>query len=81
MASDDDVAGPYRRVTAVVVPPPLCRRCVRLLSRCVRDVPGVLTLRVDPVSGEVRVLGDVAPEHLVAALAAAGWRPAHGAGR
>ena len=80
MASDDrrNVAGPYRRVTAVVLAPPLCRRCVRLICRCVRDVPGVSTLRVDPASGEVAVLGDVAPGLLVAALTAAGWRIATG---
>ena len=43
----------------VAVPAGLCRRCVRLLSRHVRDLPGVVSLQVGPerlaVRGEVDV--------------------------
>jgi copper chaperone CopZ len=46
----------------------LCRRCVRIISRRVRDVPGVESLEVDAARGVVRVHGDVDRAALVAAL-------------
>ncbi|HET6530384.1 MAG TPA: hypothetical protein VFH03_07160 [Actinoplanes sp.] len=43
----------------VPVPVNLCRRCVRLLSRHIRDVPGVVVVQVEPVRGRLSVTGDV----------------------
>ncbi|WP_204053280.1 heavy-metal-associated domain-containing protein [Microbispora siamensis] len=61
----------------VCVPALLCRRCVRLLSRHVRDVPGVTAFEVDAAWGLLRVRGGVDPakldSELRAALAAAGF--------
>ncbi|OPG02158.1 heavy-metal-associated domain-containing protein [Microbispora sp. GKU 823] len=61
----------------VCVPALLCRRCVRLLSRHVRDVPGVTAFEVDAARGLLRVRGGVDPakldSELRAALAAAGF--------
>jgi copper chaperone CopZ len=67
-------AHPQRRRTVVALSPPLCRRCVRLVSRCLRDVTGVASWQVDPGSGQVSVHGDVEPDVLVRALTLAGWR-------
>ncbi|MGC9671176.1 cation transporter [Planosporangium sp. 12N6] len=60
---------------AVVVPLPtgLCRRCVRTVSRRVRDVPGVVSLEVDAVRGLLRVCGDADARVVVAALEAGGF--------
>ena len=57
----------------VAVPAGLCRRCVRLLSRHVRDVPGVVSLQVEPVRGRLSVTGDVDPAELRAARDDAGF--------
>ncbi len=66
----------------VCVPALLCRRCVRLLSRHVRDVPGVTAFEVDAARGLLRVRGGVdagkldagkLDADLRAALAAAGF--------
>jgi hypothetical protein len=57
----------------VPVPAGLCRRCVRLLSRHVRDVPGVVSLRVQPVQGRLSVTGDVDVAALRAARDRAGF--------
>jgi hypothetical protein len=43
----------------VPVPVNLCRRCVRRLSRHIRDVPGVVVVQVEPVRGRLCVTGDV----------------------
>ncbi|TQS03304.1 heavy-metal-associated domain-containing protein [Microbispora sp. SCL1-1] len=59
--------------TTVCVPALLCRRCVRLLSRHVRDVPGVSSFEVDAGRGLLRVRGVVDPAELRAALASAGF--------
>ncbi|WP_169953680.1 heavy-metal-associated domain-containing protein [Microbispora sp. H11081] len=61
------------RETTVGVPALLCRRCVRLLSRHVRDVTGVTSFEVDAARGLLRVRGDVDAEDLRAALASAGF--------
>lgn len=58
----------------VAVPAGLCRRCVRLLSRHVRDLPGVVSLRVEPASGRLSVTGAVDPAALRAARDRAGYR-------
>jgi hypothetical protein len=57
----------------VTVPLPggLCRRCVRLLSRHVRDLPGVVSLRVEP--GRLTVTGNVDAAELLAARDRAGF--------
>ncbi|MGI5161577.1 hypothetical protein [Microbispora sp. CA-102843] len=57
----------------VCVPALLCRRCVRLLSRHVRDVPGVTAFEVDAARGLLRVRGGVDAGNLGAVLAAAGF--------
>ena len=78
MASTDGRTSsrPEHRRTVLTVAPPLCRRCVRLVSRCLRDVAGVTSWQVDPVSGQMTVHGDVDPGTLVRVLNAAGWRVA-----
>ncbi|MEV7808940.1 heavy metal-associated domain-containing protein [Microbispora sp. NPDC088329] len=57
----------------VCVPALLCRRCVRLLSRHVRDISGVTSFEVDAARGLLRVRGDVSAVDLRAALASAGF--------
>jgi hypothetical protein len=64
---DEDVTVP--------VPAGLCRRCVRLLSRHVSDVPGVVSLQVAPVQGRLTVTGDVDAAAVRAARDRAGFRP------
>ncbi|MEV4709319.1 hypothetical protein [Actinoplanes sp. NPDC049316] len=60
-----------RDEVTVAVPPDLCRRCVRLLSRHVSDVPGVVSLQVD--QGVLAVCGDVDADALRAARDRAGF--------
>jgi len=43
------------------IPRGLCRRCVRALSRRLRDVPGVVSFEIDASAGGVWVNGDVDP--------------------
>ncbi|WP_248963819.1 cation transporter [Sphaerisporangium perillae] len=57
----------------VSVPAMLCRRCVRVVSRRVRDVPGVVWLEVDAARGLVQVRGNVDPQAILAALRSAGF--------
>ncbi|HEX5206030.1 heavy-metal-associated domain-containing protein [Paractinoplanes rhizophilus] len=61
-------------MTEVTVPVPggLCRRCVRRLSRHVSDVPGVVSVRVDP--GRLVVTGDMDLGSIRAARDRAGLR-------
>lgn len=57
------------RVTVTLrVPAMLCRRCVRGISRRVRDVPGVESLEVDAAQGVLRVRGTADEPALLAAL-------------
>ncbi len=58
----------------VVVPTGLCRRCVRLLSRRVSELPGVVSLQVEPARGRLWVAGDVDAGVVLAARDAAGFR-------
>ena len=46
-----------REQVTVPVPAELSRRCVRLLCRHISDVPGVVSLQVEP--GHLIVVGDV----------------------
>ncbi len=57
----------------VAVPAGLCRRCVRLLSRRVSELAGVISLRVEPDRGQLWVTGDVHVAVVVAARDAAGF--------
>ncbi len=57
----------------VAVPAGLCRRCVRLLSRRVSDLPGVVSLQVEPDRGLLLVSGDVQAAVVVAARDSAGF--------
>jgi hypothetical protein len=43
----------------VEIPPGLCRRCMRALSRGLRDLPGVVAFEIDATAGRVRISGDV----------------------
>ncbi|SCF04386.1 Heavy-metal-associated domain-containing protein [Micromonospora viridifaciens] len=52
------------RVTVVVLPPGMCRRCVRAVSRRVSDLPGVVSLEFDVDAGVLRVGGEVDPAAL-----------------
>jgi hypothetical protein len=55
---------PSTRVAVVVLPPGMCRRCVRRVSRRVSDLPGVVSLEFDVAAGVLRVGGDVDPAAL-----------------
>jgi len=52
------------RVVTVVLPPGICRRCVRAFSRRVSDLPGVVSLEFDGDAGLLRVGGEVDPAAL-----------------
>ncbi|HYJ75163.1 MAG TPA: hypothetical protein VEV65_06145 [Kineosporiaceae bacterium] len=43
----------------LALPEGLCRRCVRALSRRLRDLPGTEWFEVDAVAGVVRISGEV----------------------
>ncbi|MFC4058741.1 cation transporter [Planomonospora corallina] len=58
----------------MTVPIMLCRRCVRLVSRHVRDVPGVVSFEIDAARGLLRARGGVDAGRLVEALRTAGFR-------
>ena len=57
----------------VPLPAGLCRRCVRLLSRRVSDLPGVVALRVEPAGARLSVRGGVDRAAVLAARDAAGF--------
>jgi copper chaperone CopZ len=44
---------------ALQIPRGLCRRCVRALSRRLRDLPGVAAFEIDADAGRVWVSGTV----------------------
>jgi hypothetical protein len=50
------------------IPPGLCRRCVRALSRRLRDVPGTVWFEIDAAAGRLSVGGDVDPAALAAVV-------------
>lgn len=56
--------GPAARVAIVRLPPGMCRRCVRAVSRRVSDLPGVVSLEFDVAAGVLRVGGEVDPAAL-----------------
>jgi hypothetical protein len=62
-------------VMTVLVAAPLCRRCVRLISRWVSDVPGVVSLEVDAARGGLRIRGHVQVQEVLTAVRSAGFAP------
>jgi copper chaperone CopZ len=66
-------AEPSAQVITVFVAAPLCRRCVRVVSRQISDVPGVVSLEVDAAGGRLRIRGGVDHGQLLAAIRAAGF--------
>jgi hypothetical protein len=52
-----------------------CPACAREACAVIRDVAGVRTLRVDPVTWMIHVEGDVVRSDVEAALRAAGYHP------
>jgi copper chaperone CopZ len=50
-----------------------CDGCVGAVTRVLSRVPGVAEAKVDLAVGRATVIGNVAPEALVAAVAAAGY--------
>ena len=73
-------AEPAAQEITVFVVAPLCRRCVRIVSRRVSDVPGVVSLKVDAASGCLRIHGDVDVQQLLAAIRSAGFASVPGVG-
>ncbi|MCW3845472.1 heavy-metal-associated domain-containing protein, partial [Micromonospora yasonensis] len=64
--------GEQERPTTVTLPAGICRRCVRVLSRRISDVPGVLSLEYDADAGVLRIGGepDLAAPKVVDAMLA-----------
>ena len=50
-----------RQRLGLEIPRGLCRRCVRALSRRLRDLPGVVSFEIDASAGRVWINGDVHP--------------------
>ena len=53
--------GRGRHRIVLEIPQGLCRRCVRALSRRLRDLPGTVSFEVDAEAGRVWISGDVEP--------------------
>jgi copper chaperone CopZ len=52
-----------------------CRRCIRRVTRWLRDVPGVETLAVDVASSSVRLTGTMAEEDVLGVFAGTYYAP------
>jgi copper chaperone CopZ len=50
-----------------------CAGCANSVKRVLAAVPGVRSVAVDLVSGRAEISGEVKPEALIAAVAAAGY--------
>jgi hypothetical protein len=50
-----------RQRQGLEIPHGLCRRCVRALSRRLRDLPGMVSFQVDAADGHVWIHGEVDP--------------------
>jgi copper chaperone CopZ len=74
MAEESRPQADARAAHMIMVPvsATLCRRCVRIVSRRVRDVPGVMSLEFDAARGVLLIRGDVDRAALLAALGSAG---------
>jgi hypothetical protein len=79
--TDNGRAERAEQVITVFLAPPMCRRCVRVLSHRVSDVLGVSSVEVDATAGRLRVRGGMDGEQLLAAVRSAGFvvTPAPGA--
>lgn len=66
-------------VIAMHVPDMRCRRCVRLVTARLRDLPGVVTVEADARTAELVVHGDVTEDQVRGALADVAL-PGNGAG-
>ncbi|WP_446212818.1 heavy-metal-associated domain-containing protein [Micromonospora sp. IBSANI012] len=62
--NDPSAPADATRVVTVALPPGLCRRCVRAVSRRVSDLSGVMSLEFDVAAGTLRVGGEVDPASL-----------------
>jgi copper chaperone CopZ len=56
-------------VIALHVPGMTCRRCVRIVTARLRDLPGVVMVAADAAAEEVTVQGEVSEDQVRAALA------------
>lgn len=56
-------------VIALQVPGMRCRRCVRVVTARLRDLPGVVSVAADAAAEEVTVQGEVSEDQVRAALA------------
>ena len=56
-------------VIALRVPGMTCRRCVRIVTARLRDLPGVVMVAADAAAGEVIVYGEVPEDRVRAVLA------------
>ena len=56
-------------VIALHVPGMTCRRCVRIVTARLRDLPGVVMVAADAAAAEVVVHGEVSEDRVRAALA------------
>ncbi len=56
-------------VIALCVPRMTCRRCVRIVTARLRDLPGVVMVAANAAAAEVIVHGEVSEDRLRAALA------------
>jgi copper chaperone CopZ len=52
-----------------------CRRCVREVSRRLRDVPGGVTVEADAASTRVRLTGTMELEEVLGAFVGTAYRP------
>jgi hypothetical protein len=69
MSSSEPGTGATGEAQGFAIPAGLCRRCVRSLSRRLRDVPGVVAFEVDVGRSRVRVAGDVRADDVRAVIA------------
>lgn len=68
-----------RREITLLVDGMGCRRCVREVSRWLRDVPGVTTVEADAGSTRVRVTGTMTLAEVLAVFAGTAYAPHPGA--
>jgi copper chaperone CopZ len=64
-----DQGGEQMTVIAMHVPDMGCRRCVRLVTARLRDLPGVVTVEADARTAELVLHGDVTEDQVRGALA------------
>lgn len=65
-------------VIALTVPRMACRRCVRVVTARLRDLPGVHTVEADVRTATLVVRGELSEEQVRGALHAAGFSAAPG---